>query len=442
MRAAYAHLDVYADHGREEVVFHGPASDFVDREEFDTAFLRGRRFRFAVNVQHHEDSPLVVWSDFAHTYTLFAGNSDASIVDDGKDLPLALGSLAHVAGVTIPGLLLPATLGSAVATTLRDAVVVGGEWRAGHYLWRVTGHDLRDDPVALWIDRDTHMLLRLEVSHRFDGYSTETALEFTPEPNPTGIAKRTQPLDLITHPASPRRLRNLPSTPYTGIFFSGQGTQVLFAGPASPAFVAGLARHDEILAVDGTLTTRLNDLVQLLNRHLPGETVMLTVRRAGASNDIPLALEHFRDELDAPVDQLVRKSAPAFDLPVVTGGGSANLKELSGSVVVLNLWSVACQRCAAVTTHLDALARAHPSLRVVGISSDPANDIARYGTAHHLRYTLARDDDGHVASLYWRDWRVAWPMLVVIDRSGVVRDVEIGLDNQAAFDASVAAMNP
>jgi len=33
-------------------------------------------------------------------------------------------------------------------------------------------------------------------------------------------------------------------------------------------------------------------------------------------------------------------------------------------------------------------------------------------------------------------------MLVVIDRSGVVRDVEVGLDNPAAFEALVTTLQP
>jgi S1-C subfamily serine protease len=80
-----------------------------------------------------------------------------------------------------------------------------------------------------------------------------------------------------------------------------QGVAVLGVLPNSPAQAAGLRPFqrgpageiiagDVITAIDGTEVENAESLLDLLERHQPGETVKVTVLRDGKSIDIPVTL--------------------------------------------------------------------------------------------------------------------------------------------------------
>lgn len=66
-----------------------------------------------------------------------------------------------------------------------------------------------------------------------------------------------------------------------------QGTPVL---PGSPAAEAGLQEHDIILAVDGQLIRGARTLLKVVQQHQPGDTLKLTVARAGGNIEVSVAL--------------------------------------------------------------------------------------------------------------------------------------------------------
>jgi cytochrome c biogenesis protein CcmG/thiol:disulfide interchange protein DsbE len=140
----------------------------------------------------------------------------------------------------------------------------------------------------------------------------------------------------------------------------------------------------------------------------------------------------------APHDSgLVGARAPRFALPVAGGSDSLTLASLSGHVVVVDFWASWCTPCEAAVPHLDAWQRQFPDLRVVGVSGDDAADIARYASTRAIAYPLVRDDEDAVATAY----RVAaLPTLVVIDRIGVVRYVDVGGRNYGAIETTIAKL--
>ena len=139
-------------------------------------------------------------------------------------------------------------------------------------------------------------------------------------------------------------------------------------------------------------------------------------------------------------DELVGQLAPAFASPAVGSAGSVALADLAGHVVVVDFWASWCAPCAAAVPYLDAWQHAYAArgLRVVGISSDDDDgDIARYAAAHQIAFAVARDDGDKIATAY----RVAaLPTLVVIDKQGVVRYVDVGGRDFAALEAAVVRL--
>jgi cytochrome c biogenesis protein CcmG, thiol:disulfide interchange protein DsbE len=136
-------------------------------------------------------------------------------------------------------------------------------------------------------------------------------------------------------------------------------------------------------------------------------------------------------------DEIVGHPAPRFALPVVGGADSLALASLTGHVVIVDFWASWCTPCEAAVPHLDAWQQRYPSLRIVGVSGDDDGDIARYASTREIAYPLVRDDGDAVATEYQV---AALPTLVVIDRIGVVRYVDVGGRNFGAIETIVAKL--
>lgn len=116
-----------------------------------------------------------------------------------------------------------------------------------------------------------------------------------------------------------------------------------------------------------------------------------------------------------------REVAASFALPLV-GGDTLRLADLSGRVVVLNLWATWCAPC---VRELPDLARLHHAfagrgLTVLGVAeaqSDPAA-IRAYAQRFSIPYPLAFPDTALPPSYGPRN---VWPSTFVIDRRGGVR---------------------
>lgn len=129
--------------------------------------------------------------------------------------------------------------------------------------------------------------------------------------------------------------------------------------------------------------------------------------------------------------------APGLALPQIDPAGKLGerltLAATRGKVTVLDFWATWCKPCLASMPRLEQLARSHPDVAVLTINlDDPAGARALFTERGYTMKLLA--DDGDVSQRYGV---TSIPHTVVIDRSGVIRDVirGTGTDIAAVVDA-------
>lgn len=82
-------------------------------------------------------------------------------------------------------------------------------------------------------------------------------------------------------PASPAGSRRVTLGTMPDFAFEGPGVKVAQVTPGSPAAAAGIREGDVLLAIEGQRLQGLADLSAALKAHQPGDTVKVTVQRAG-----------------------------------------------------------------------------------------------------------------------------------------------------------------
>ena len=132
---------------------------------------------------------------------------------------------------------------------------------------------------------------------------------------------------------------------------------------------------------------------------------------------------------DAPV---AGDPAPAFEAPLLSGGGTLSLEELEGEPVFLNFWWSGCEPC---KDEAPALKRAHQvygdEIAFVGVNiRDPQADAVAFAEQYGLDYLHVSDD---TLTIY-RDYGLTGqPESFFIDRDGEVVEHVAGPVDEASL---------
>ncbi len=216
------------------------------------------------------------------------------------------------------------------------------------------------------------------------------------------------------------------AAPWIGIAIAEgeKGVLVSQVLDGTPAQKAGLKAGDQVVTIDGVTVVKPGDLIGRVQDKGVGTKVVLGVLRGGKTETVTLALEARPDEIQLLRDHLVGRRAPAFALAEAKGPYPATLASLTGNVVVVEFWATWCAPCNASMPRLTAWQQKYGprGLRIVGVSEEPIDLIARHAAARKVGYTVAHDP-GTVNEAYQIP---AIPALVVIDRKGVVRFADVG----------------
>jgi S1-C subfamily serine protease len=80
---------------------------------------------------------------------------------------------------------------------------------------------------------------------------------------------------------------------YVGVLLSGAsagGAEIASVQAGMPGAQAGLKAHDLITAIDGKPVTSTDQFIAMVDQFSPGQTVTMTIRRAGQTQSIKVKL--------------------------------------------------------------------------------------------------------------------------------------------------------
>ena len=218
------------------------------------------------------------------------------------------------------------------------------------------------------------------------------------------------------------------SEAWAGVRFDAGSPTIKRVIRTSPAEKAGLKAGDVVVSLDGIVATGANEMVAYIKRQPPGSKLAFVVARAGAQLALTVEVS-VRPQIETLVAaELTDRPAPDFTAQRVQGPHSTKLADLRGQVVIVDFWATWCGPCAVSMPFLDKWQALYgpKGLRIVGLTSEPIADVTAFLADHWLSYAIGLDAEEAISQEYMVP---GMPMLVVIDRAGIVRAVHIGADD-------------
>jgi thiol-disulfide isomerase/thioredoxin len=237
-----------------------------------------------------------------------------------------------------------------------------------------------------------------------------------------------------------RPVKHRPGAPsWIGVRFDRKTTRVIQVVPGAPAALAGIRIGDEVTSIDGHAVFLDIEAVEQIRTLAAGVKAPFVVKRGGQPVTVGVTIGEMPDIGELPRMTLLDKPAPPFTAQLIAGPYSPALKDLAGHVVIVDFWATWCGPCSITMPFLDKWQAAYGArgLRIVGLTAEDADDVRDFLLGHPLSYTIARDVDDKIGQIYMRS---AIPMLVVIDKAGVVRHVQVGADKFDEVEAMITKL--
>jgi peroxiredoxin len=133
------------------------------------------------------------------------------------------------------------------------------------------------------------------------------------------------------------------------------------------------------------------------------------------------------------------RAAPDFSLASLGGGGTVELGDLRGKVVLLHFWATWCAPCKLETPRLVDLDRRYRSagLAILGVSMDDAGQeqaATAFAATHGVTFPVLRGTDD-IARAYGGIRLL--PTSVLIGRDGALLETIAGLRGEVELEAAV-----
>ncbi len=134
---------------------------------------------------------------------------------------------------------------------------------------------------------------------------------------------------------------------------------------------------------------------------------------------------------------VVGAPAPDFTLTDITGN-DVTLSQLKGQVVLINFWATWCGPC---RVEMPAIQRRYEAFKDQGFTvlavnfDEPLTDVSAFAQSLNLSFPVLLDPGGVVNDLYHMR---GYPSSFVVDRSGVIQQLHIGLMTEKQLDGYLA----
>jgi cytochrome c biogenesis protein CcmG/thiol:disulfide interchange protein DsbE len=195
----------------------------------------------------------------------------------------------------------------------------------------------------------------------------------------------------------------------------------------SPAEKGGFLAGDRIVKLDGAAVAAPGEVSAPVAAKGPGKTITLDIVRSGKPQTLSVVLGPKPKPEDIFRMEMLGRKISLAPLTLVSGAGPTAYPALDGHVVVIDLFATWCGPCAAATPHMQALhAKYSPQgVTVLAISDEDTGTLSTWSTKNGVGYTVASDPTD-VAFTQWG--APALPSSLIVDKHGVVREVEVGFD--------------
>ena len=177
--------------------------------------------------------------------------------------------------------------------------------------------------------------------------------------------------------------------------------------------------------VAGQKISTPSELIALIGNQGVGNVVTITFLRNKIVMTKDIKLTARPDDVALLRKHVEGKPFPNVQLENMNSSSPTSFAAYKGMVVLVEFWATWCPACKATHPRLSAFAKsaAGPNIVVVGISNEAKNDISNYTKNSNLTFEILRDPE---EKLHTELKVSAIPMILVLDKEGVVRFATIG----------------